>query len=304
MELHLIVNETAGNGQGKKRSNAIQQQLHVPYYLHITHYSKHAQLIVEDIAASTKQALVIAIGGDGTINEVIGAARHFPQLVVGVIAAGSGNDFSRAYPTFETAADIERYLQAPEQSLFDYGTISGLAQPYGFVNNSGVGFDAYVAIQANESTLKKRLNKWALGKLSYIYFVMVGLFRFKPFTLHVQTAHEKKTYEHVWFATVSNQPYFGGGMKLSPTSNMQDKQLELTVVHNLPKFKFLLLFGTVFFGKHTSIRGVVQQTSNAFQLQLENPQPMHTDGEKVLLQQASTLTFQVAEQKWQLAQKK
>lgn len=303
MKLHFVVNETAGSGRGAKKWQAIKAELRVHYTMHRTNYAQHAAAIVEQIAAQQERACIIAVGGDGTMNEVISAARRHKHIVVGIVAAGSGNDFARAFPTFQTAADIEQFLQHEQTASYDCGIVRTTNRELNFMNNSGIGFDAYVANCANASTLKRKLNRFKLGKLSYIYFVIVGLFRFQPFTVTVDDGQSVRRYEQVWFATICNQPYFGGGMKLSPQSRADDGQLELTIVHHLAKWKFLTMFGTVFAGQHTRFKEVEQHAAAQFTIQLQQPVPMHTDGEKVDLANEQQLHFTVAQKSWQLAQK-
>ena len=102
--------------------------------------------------------------------------------------------------------------------------------------------------------------------------------------------------------TVSNQPFFGGGMNLSPTSNTTDGKIELTVVSELSKWKFLAVFGTVFFAKHTRFKEIEQLSSTDFVLQYNAKLPCHADGEKQLLSYGhQQLKCSVKKQAWQLA---
>ena len=307
MQLHFIINPYAGNGRGKRRWQQFQQQLTVPYEVHWTEYAGHTLDIAKEIAQKTTEhnpACLIGIGGDGTIHEVLNGAAHFKHVYIGAISAGSGNDFARGYKTFENAQQIEQFLSfaSTTATRHDYGIAKFNGQEKYFVNNFGVGFDALVAIMANESNLKKSLNKFKLGKLSYPYFVISALFTFKPFQLKVLHNGIEKQYEKVWFATVSNQPYFGGGMNLSPPSNTTDGQLEVTVVSNLSKWKLLFLFGSVFFAKHTQIREVHQFPVKDIQFILDEPVMAHADGEKQKIHDVyNEIQLTVQQQAWKLA---
>src|SRR5690606_40190840 len=139
----------------------------------------------------------------------------------------------------ETNKQLERFIETVKSTSHDCGVVNFNGSTKYFVNNFGVGFDALVADIANKSTLKRSLNKWKLGKLSYPFYVIHALFTYKPFKLTIFQEGKKKQYQNVWFVTASNQPYFGGGMKLSPESNTSDGQFELTVVSNLSKWKLL-----------------------------------------------------------------
>ena len=235
---------------------------------------------------------------------MLNGAASFENVYIGAIAAGSGNDFKRGFATFENAKQIEQFVKFINATSHDYGIAQFNGESKLFVNNFGVGFDALVAIKANESKLKKILNRFKLGKLSYAYFVISALFTFKPFQLTVLQDGQKQIVENVWFATISNQPYFGGGMNLSPASNTSDGKLEVTIVSNLSKWKLLLLFGSVFFAKHTKMKEVHQFVCKEVTLTVDKQMPTHADGEKQLLQEVQKQTdihISAKQNGWKLA---
>ena len=305
MQVHFIINPSAGNGRGKKIWLQFEQQLQIPYEIHLSQYAGHTVEIAHHIAsqASVKNPVcLIAIGGDGTIHEVLNGAANFDNVYIGAISAGSGNDFKRGFASFENAKQIENFVTFNNVTSRDYGIAQFNGQKKLFVNNFGVGFDAYVAIIANESKLKKVLNRYKLGKLSYAYFVISALFTFKPFQLSVLHNGEKRVVENVWFITISNQPYFGGGMNLSPTSNTSDGELEVTIVSDLSKWKLLFLFSSVFFAKHTKMKEVKQFVCKEITLTVDGSMSTHADGEKQLLNEKEIdIHISVKQNGWKLA---
>lgn len=302
MELHVIVNERAGNGKSKKIWQQFKQQLKTPFQEHITEFPGHGTELAKKIVQHcNKKALILVVGGDGTIHEVINGVIQSEHVAVGFVPAGSGNDFSRGFNSFNTAEEIDQYMQSTgETQEMDCGMIT-VDESKVFVNNAGIGFDAHVAITANRSKVKKRLNKIGLGKLSYVYFVIFTLFTFKCFQLEVEHNGVLKKYKRVWFAAISNHPYFGGGMKISPKSKPNDGRLELTVVHNLAKWKLLLLFVTVFFGKHTGLKEVDQMGADQFTLRVSKISFCHTDGELIEFTDVTKpILFSVMPSSWNL----
>lgn len=306
MELHFVVNEFAGNGKGKSVWQQLQKELTTAYTYTITKYTGHATAIAKQIcektAYSEQSILLVAIGGDGTIHEVLNGVIGYQNIFVGAVCAGSGNDFSRGYTSFKTAQQIEGFLSECSYQEMDCGEIQlGRHKKY-FINNTGIGFDAFVAYKTNQSKIKKRLNKFGLGKLSYIYFVLYCLVTYKLFNLNLQQNGEQKSYEKVWFATVSNQPYFGGGMKISPKSRPNDGVLELTIVYNLSRIKLLIMFVTVFFGAHTRLKEVIQLSGDSFTLYVDEQLPCHTDGEIIgTTNSESAITYTVSSKSWKIA---
>lgn len=233
---------------------------------------------------------------------MVNGAALYENVYIGAISAGSGNDFKRGFATFENAKQIEQFFTFIDATSHDYGIAQFNGQSKFFVNNFGVGFDALVAITANESKLKNSLNRFKLGKLSYPYFVILALFTFKPFRLTVTQDGQQKVVDNVWFTTISNQPYFGGGMNLSPTSNTSDGELEVTVVSNLSKWKLLFLFGSVFFAKHTKLKEVNQFSCKDITLVLDERMAVHADGEKQLVNDKHTEIYLTTKRNgWKLA---
>lgn len=280
MKIIFIVNPQAGNGKSLKRWEKFQENLDFPYELRMTSCPKDATAIARQCAKAGEEHLLIAFGGDGTVHEVIEGVLDCTNCIVGVIGAGSGNDFCRGFPSFKHATELNSYVQSLRESIdMDIGFIETKEQRYTFVNNAGIGFDAYIAYQVNKSFLKKMLNKVSLGSLAYTIFLIKTLVTFKNFSLTVETSTHRQTFEKVWFATVSNQPYYGGGMKISPQSNPTDGEIELIVVHHLSRLKLLVVFASVFFGKHTSFKEVHQMTAKSFTLTTNEAMYRHTDGE-------------------------
>ncbi len=309
MKLIFIVNEKSGNGKGAKIWRNIQSELSVPYDVFITNYEKDAIKIAEQIKTESNHTsnlvLLVGIGGDGTYHEILNGIQGAKHIILGAVCAGSGNDFKRAYGQFDNAKQIEQFMHDVTALSQDAGKIEALKQiNTHFVNSSGIGFDATVAIAANESKVKKAFNLVGLGKLCYVYYLIKCLFTFKPFNLVVFMEEQMKSYQNVWFVTASNQPYFGGGMKISPSSKTNDGLLELTIVHNLNKYKLLFVFMTVFFGKHTRFKEIDLLSSSKFTIHMNDNYEMHADGEKLTIETKNVpITFSACENYWQLAKK-
>lgn len=300
----IIVNETAGQGRAKKLWESWKDQLPFPFTLFKTEYSGHAAEISRKYAeASQEPLLIIAIGGDGTIHEILSGSIGYNHVRIGVVSAGSGNDFGRAFFVFQTLKQLTEYvLEYQMAEPMDIGVLNTPLDRFHFVNNAGFGFDAHVVYAANESKWKKWLNRFGLGKLVYILFLIKELFHFKKFSFSLLNQGDTIKFEDVWFITVCNQPYFGGGMKISPSSLPNDSLIELTVVHHLKRSKLLFIFGTVFYGKHTAYTEVKQIQAKEFSIQMNNQVYGHADGEfSCMTIPGSTYTFKVESNAWKLA---
>ena len=285
MQVLFIVNEYAGNGKGKKVWNRIQQDLTIDYKVAFTQYQGHGEEIARQYTQTNDERwLVIVVGGDGTIHEVVSGVVYNAQVSIGVVSAGSGNDFARSFRVFRQAEHIESFLYTEtDGTLMDIGSIQlDAAHTEVFVNNAGVGFDAYVAKMANKSRFKFILNKIGIGKLSYAAFVVKGLFTFPRFDVTVRYDSEELYFKQAWFVAISNQPYFGGGMKISPVSKPNDGKIEVTIVYNISRIKLLLVFATVFFEKHTKFKEITFLQNDKFDITVHTDNMVcHTDGDYI-----------------------
>ncbi|RLJ82096.1 diacylglycerol/lipid kinase family protein [Planococcus citreus] len=301
MEIVFIINPTAGNGAAFRKWRKFSETIDFPFEQFITRSPGHAFQIVEQLKARARKTLVIGFGGDGTMREIAAASAGTELLFIASVPAGSGNDFARSFSCFSTTQEISRFLANPRGLLTDIGQV-GVQPEQLFASSSGIGFDAAVAHAVNRSRTKLWLNKFGLGKLAYLVFVVTTLFAFKKFRLTVESSGTVYHYEDVWLATVSNQAYFGGGMKISPNSSVHDGLLELTVVHRLPRLKLLAVFGTVFSGSHTKFPEVVQFSGKHFSLAVDRPVPRHVDGDDAGMADAQEpLEFCVSATQWQQA---
>lgn len=309
MKVVFIMNEKAGNGAAKRKWRYLEESLTIPYQLEFTAYPGHATEIAKRYAnEATEQSekyLLIAIGGDGTVHEVVQGILEGEEVWIGAIGAGSGNDFGRGYETFKTATEIEAFVKQHRNGiLMDIGTMQSNGDTYYYVNNAGIGIDAYIAKVANESKLKQYFNILRLGKLTYIYFLLKALINFKTFSAKVVHNGQEKVFEKVWLVVASNQPYFGGGMKISPCSIPNDQNIELTIVYEISRLKLLFLFSTVFFGKHTRLKAVQQYASERFEVKICDEVIAHTDGEFAgKTKKNESIHFGVIHKGWRLARK-
>lgn len=288
MELYFIVNPNARNGMSLKIWKKIERYLKslpISYETLFTQYPGHAVELASKIAQSTENKnIIVAVGGDGTIHEVIRGIHQYDNIIVGYIPAGSGNDFSRGFsipkkPLF-ALKQIIHLLEKRNFPKFDVGIFQNKEIKNGtFINNFGCGFDAVISRKSNQSKLKPILNRFSLGKLIYVYHLIKQIFIYQPTKLTVQIDGKERVFEKVWLVTVSNQPYIGGGMKIAPAAKSNDGSLDVVIVHNISRLKILFLFLTVFWGGHTKMKEVTVLSGKNIQIDSLHSLPLHADGE-------------------------
>jgi diacylglycerol kinase (ATP) len=284
--LFFIINVKAKNGKSLKtwrKLNKILEKQSIPYRSFFTHYPGHAEVLAKQIAQihGEKALGIIAVGGDGTIHEVVNGLSGFPSMKIGYIPAGSGNDFARGFRLPRKSKEALLFILSNflrDVPLIEVGQCYFPAKQSSrmFVNSIGAGFDAEVSKYTNETKMKK----W-FGKFSYVIALIRKSFGYKPVRLKLTVDQIEYKLDNVWFVTVSNHPYYGGGMKISPQAKLNDNQLNITVVNNLSPFKLISLFGSVFFGKHVHLKEVICLSGSSITIHTDSPIPIHTDGEVI-----------------------
>lgn len=286
---HFIVNPNARSGLGKKVWDELETLLrkeNVSYQVYFTKYQKHATAITKDITSDGEEHTVVALGGDGTVNEVVNGIVAFDKTILGYIPIGSSNDFARGLELPTNPVDaLNAILTCPNLHPMNVGEIRYKEKIRRFAVSSGMGFDADIVHESVVSHLKLFLNKIGLGKLTYAGVALHRLFLTTPCTINITLDNQKEiSYPHAYFAVLMNNKYEGGGAKFAPKAKNDDDMLDVMVASNIPKWKVLLLFPLAFAGLLSGINGVSMHRAKHVTLQAERPLPIHTDGEPIFLQ--------------------
>ena len=285
----FIVNPHARSGLGQKVWNELETILkrkNVDYNVYFTKYQKHATKITSEITSDGREHTVVALGGDGTVNEVVNGIQDFHKTIFGYIPIGSSNDFARGLelPTDPVAA-LENILKCPKLHPMNVGEITYKDKKRRFAVSAGIGFDADICHEAVVSHVKYFLNKLRLGKLTYVCIALHRLFVTTPCTVSVTLDHEKTIkFPKTYFVALMNNKYEGGGVKFCPKADNSDDKLDVMVASNVPKLKVLCLIPLALFGWHTPFKGVNIYKCKHIAIHTENALPVHTDGEPIFLQ--------------------
>ena len=285
----FIINPNARSGLGIllwKELEVLLQDKNVEYEVFFTKYQKHATDITRMITSDGEEHTLIALGGDGTINEVVNGIADLSKVSLGYIPTGSSNDFSRGMklPT-EPAKALENILNPSGYTPVNIGLLSYEDKKQRFIVSTGIGFDAGVCHQIVISPIKKFLNKLKLGKLSYVAVAlqMILSMRLSRMTITMDDG-QPLTFDKTYFVTAMNLPYEGGGFKFCPNADCKDDRLDIIVVAGLSRLKILTLLPTAYKGWHVRFKGIHIYSCKKIDILSEHPHPVHTDGEPVLRQ--------------------
>ena len=281
MKVKIIVNPTAGKGQALKMIAQIKQTFEDSchkFSLEQTTAPKAAidiakKAIIEDYDT------VVAVGGDGTVLEVInGIAGSHVNL--GIIPAGSGNDLAR---TLNIPFDLQEALAiittfTPHIEKMDIGRVNGKY----FANVAGIGFDTEVL-----KTLVQ-MKKIFSGTLAYILSVLKTLiyYKHKKVTLVLDGQTMEK---EILLLAIANGKYYGGGMMIAPNADVTDGFFDVCIINKMPKWKILRLFPTIFKGTHINVPQVECFKAKEVTIVSEN-ELVNCDGELIA---TTPITFSI-----------
>ena len=285
----FIVNPNARSGLGQSVWSELEKILKkekIEYEVFFTKYQKHATNIVHEITSDGKEHTIIALGGDGTVNEVVNGIAYYDKAILGYIPIGSSNDFARGLELPTNPVDaLNTILTCPHLHPMNVGELRYKNKLRHFAVSAGIGFDADICHESVVSRLKLFLNKIKLGKLTYVAIAIHRLFLTNPCTVTVTLDNEKElTFPKTYFVAIMNNRYEGGGVKFCPKAKNDDDKLDIIVANNMPKLKALSLFPTAFAGLHVYFKGVHIYKGTTIKIHSERPMPIHTDGEPIFLQ--------------------
>jgi diacylglycerol kinase (ATP) len=273
-EIALLVNPTSGGGKGARLAEPVAERLRsggASVDQLIGRDADEAFDLLRNRVAAGVDA-VVAVGGDGLVNMALQVVAG-TDVPLGVIPAGTGNDFARAL-----GLDLKRPLSAADaiNNAFngggsrdvDLGRVSG--RWFGGV--LGSGFDSMVNERANLMT-------WPHGRIRYDLAMLAELrtYRPVPFTLVL----DGEVWEtEAMLVAVGNSPSYGGGMRICPDARLDDGLLDVTVVGPISKPKFVRLFPTVYKGTHVRNPAVTVKRAKVVSLSAASV-TAYADGERV-----------------------
>ncbi|MGF0050165.1 diacylglycerol/lipid kinase family protein [Lactobacillus johnsonii] len=291
-KIHLLVNLKSGSNRGEKALKQIETVLKnekMDYDIHISNYPGQLVPIATKVAneISSRNEYVIVVGGDGSLNQALNGVKNSeqPNTPLAYFPAGTGNDFARAAKLETDPLKLIRHLKNnPTVTKVDCGKYHDLinGETRYFVNNLGIGFDAYVVNKTNHSKLKTKFNKINIGNLTYGINIVQALKGQDNFKVRVSTNGHTSYYEHAYLVTTTNHPYFGGGVPILPIASIHNHQLDIAIVEKPNLVKFIYLFSKLLInGSHMKSNQFHYFESSAIEVKTDDPEYGQLDGEEL-----------------------
>jgi len=290
LKAELIVNLTAGGGKPHKHLNTVSKYLKengLNFKVCTTSHPGEAMELAQK-AADNGAELIVSVGGDGTVNEIVNGimkSKNDPSL--GIIPLGWANDFIKSTNIPSDIIEACKILIKGKTKKIDIGLINN--QIY-FANICGVGFDAEVAQLANQMK-SKHPNLHILSAFVYVFATIKKLL--SPFSYHnVKIKFDgQEIHSKILFSAISNGKFYGGRFKITPDAILDDGLLELCTVEEMGRLKYLMSIPKVFKGTHESIKGINFYRTKEVVIQSSEPILAQVSGEVIEGQKEFTITL-------------
>jgi diacylglycerol kinase (ATP) len=276
-KVKIILNPMADMGSAWRTANDLRPIL--AEYGHAdwsgTVYPTHATELARQ-AALDGYDLVIAIGGDGTIHEIINGLMQAPasqRPILGIVPVGSGNDFAHANGVPSQADHALVRALKGEPSWVDLGLLTDENGRQEYFNNTlGIGFDAVVTIRTHKLPILR-------GFLMYLTAVLQTIIlNHNPALMKIEIDGQKREEEALMF-TLCNGPREGGGFVIAPQASMNDGLFDYCLVKKCGRLTMLRLLPEFLKGSHARFPQVLMGQGKSLSIQADQPMYIHADGE-------------------------
>lgn len=266
---HLIFNPTAGKNKKGKTLALVEKLFAARGCVTRTHFTTEKGDATRIVKALTEagEKEIVAIGGDGTLHEVLNGLHEPKCCNLGIIPAGTGNDFAEHLHIPLKTEDAVNVIIDGQAKPTDYLDVGGKR----CMNVAGLGMDVDVL----ERCLKGRFH----GKLKYLKCLLQSVFAFKGYDVELFNGEEKQE-RKVLLAAACNGSQFGGGIRICPPADSMDGKIDVVVVDSVVgKGKLIRALLILLKGKILEFPKTTHLLCNAFSVVSKTPCPIQLDGE-------------------------
>lgn len=212
--------------------------------------------------------LIVAVGGDGTLSEVVNGVILSGRCSIGLIPVGTGNDFAKTVNIPIDWKDACKILKDNYSSCVDIGLVNGRY----FINIAGIGFDAEVANEINTSF------KHFTGLTGYLMAIFKKLLFFKTTKVNINIDGRSLQKEIILLA-IGNATCYGGGLFITPEAEINDGLLDLCIIEKTTRLDFIISLPLVLKGNHLKHPKVTMLKGKNIMLESNEKLNLHADGE-------------------------
>jgi diacylglycerol kinase (ATP) len=277
----IILNPWAGRGTAGQRRGELEaalKQAAVPFDIVTTHARGGAtELAWQGIEGGYDP--IVAVGGDGTINEVVNGIKGAEagtgrRAQLGIVPLGTGSDFIKTLDTIEPndiPGAVQRLATGRTRAV-DLGRVAVAdGEERFFINALGMGLDAQVAAESLKLTRLK-------GMAVYLVAIIRALANYKAHPMTVEY-DDRRVHRRLLFASVANGRCQGAGFWMTPDALVDDGLLDLCLVDNLRLDQIIRYIPKLMEGSHTQLKQVTMGRARRIHITCTAPLPIAADGE-------------------------
>lgn len=268
-KLLFIVNPNAGKKISEYLIDTIRKEFpHNVYYQIVVWKDKNHFKEVLDILHSQDYTDVVAVGGDGTVNQVAKSIIG-TNITLGIVPAGSGNGLARSLGLSMKVEEVIKQIYNGKTVTIDNGSVNGIP----FFCTSGVGFDAHIGNLFATSTKR--------GLLSYVKITFRELFKYraKNYTLKF---NNQQINRKAFLITVANAGQYGNDFYIAPEANMQDGKFHIAILKPFSPFSVFGLLAKIMKNKAHLSKHIETYTTSKLTIAREDKDTVHFDGEPAI----------------------
>ena len=263
--INFIVNRKSGKGRGLKNVKKVVEYCMkngIDYTLHFTTRKGHATELTRLLSANG--GTIVALGGDGTFNEVLNGIVDLENTTLGFIPSGRGNDFARSMNLKLDPIKALKDILRGEKTKIDFIEVG---ENLRCLNVCGTGLDVEVLRHVEGKT----------NKISYLVSLLDCLKNFTPYTIKVTVNGEVYDYDNCIMAGVCNGTAFGGNIKVSPVSKVNDGKLDVIIITMPSNGKLMPVVPKFVAGKHMNME--ITHHFACEQVEVDGDYDIELDGE-------------------------
>lgn len=285
----FIVNPASAGGRTLERWNDVRHKIeraNIAFDVKFTKSRGCGTDFAKEAVVTGDYEKIVSVGGDGTANAVVNglmSAGLSPDVLPAftIFPSGTGSDSVRTLGIPKDVDSFLRMIEANVPKLIDVGVArfvgaDAIQGSRYFLNVCDVGIGATVANAVNRVNQD---NGKKSGKGKYFRSIIQQVFKFRAFDVAYVASGKHYHIKNTVIVAVCNGMFFGGGVKVSPVSKMDDGLLELVATKNVSKVGLMGLVSKVYTGSHVGHPKVKFQREEHFEIKLEKPQLLETDGE-------------------------
>lgn len=290
---YFIINPNSRWGRGRNIWRKLEGMLKsdgVDYEAYLTEKPGDAVNFAKKLTEGCREPrVIVAVGGDGTVNEILNGISFCGPVTLGYIPAGSGNDLAKSLRLPKNPAKcLKRILHPRYYRFLDYGVLSYGEEEIAyrrFMVSAGMGMDGAVCHNILYSREKGLLRRLPAGRMAYLLMGMKQLVLARPAGGYLLIdGVQKVEFTHTYFISAHIHPYEGGGFKFAPEADCEDGKLSICVMNNRKKHKLICVLVNAFLGKASLNKGTRFFTCEEAIIHMDRPFAVHVDGESCFCQ--------------------